>query len=743
MNAQTNEFLLTGMKITRMAALLSFILLLGEVAGKDNDLESQKVCQQFTADEELKNLIKSKLRTAKPCACVEKQVMLDYSFEKIGHCYRQWIFEDGVKQMCCYSADGMLQIGPPQGGYLTFDSFWKNMSEIQRSCCVNETTCDIFYDINPSDDCSSYQSPTLVTSFGDPHIETVDGAEFDFNGHGEYVFLKTSKLEIQVRLEYTNPGNVDSTLFTAFSIYDYATSDYFEMHLDRQNNDIKVYRNGTQICYANQKGPVYPCVYPPERDHCMVNVGGGKAVIQGCAVNEFAKTIVFTAGEFISLSIDVIKNNEKINITGLAGRQQDKQFVFRNGTKVDVNSTASVLFDYGESWTLTNKSESNFNYSIAKGNYTYYNENHSHPRFLEELVGNLTALFKGYTKSNISLFNTTCINDWDNTPNAQCLLAIARTGDINQGIAEMSAAKETHHIWETLHNNPPNVSESFPENITVRYKEDLNWKIDLKDYVYDDNTDKVDLKFEVQTELPKTEYTLDNGVFKWTVGTGLRYIDTDISFIVIDSLNVTSKIEITVNYCGCEEPEQCSSITSDSNSTDTIKKALCKCPEYVTGLYCEKVKNTCPNITCYQNDLCNATAYQLLDSWPCAPCPNGRHQVMTPKQQTCEDIDECDSDYTGKDKCQQNCSNTDGSFTCSCRSGYTLNADNHTCDARWKCSVWLQLPAMTRCRQWLERIILIDGVNITCQLDGKELHIGDRRRVSFTSGMGVSGAHRG
>ena len=41
------------------------------------------------------------------------------------------------------------------------------------------------------------------------------------------------------------------------------------------------------------------------------------------------------------------------------------------------------------------------------------------------------------------------------------------------------------------------------------------------------------------------------------------------------------------------------------------------------------------------------------------------------------DIDECDE---GTSHCQQTCTNTNGSFECSCVNGYTLNmADNKTC----------------------------------------------------------------
>ena len=39
------------------------------------------------------------------------------------------------------------------------------------------------------------------------------------------------------------------------------------------------------------------------------------------------------------------------------------------------------------------------------------------------------------------------------------------------------------------------------------------------------------------------------------------------------------------------------------------------------------------------------------------------------------DIDECLSDHD----CNHTCSNVDGSYTCSCREGYVLQADERNC----------------------------------------------------------------
>ena len=40
------------------------------------------------------------------------------------------------------------------------------------------------------------------------------------------------------------------------------------------------------------------------------------------------------------------------------------------------------------------------------------------------------------------------------------------------------------------------------------------------------------------------------------------------------------------------------------------------------------------------------------------------------------DIDECTRGTSG---CDHNCTNTDGSYYCTCMDGYELKSDNHTC----------------------------------------------------------------
>ena len=44
-----------------------------------------------------------------------------------------------------------------------------------------------------------------------------------------------------------------------------------------------------------------------------------------------------------------------------------------------------------------------------------------------------------------------------------------------------------------------------------------------------------------------------------------------------------------------------------------------------------------------------------------------------------EDVDECATDM---DNCQHNCHNNNGSYTCTCRTGYRLNSDGRHCDGK-------------------------------------------------------------
>ena len=65
------------------------------------------------------------------------------------------------------------------------------------------------------------------------------------------------------------------------------------------------------------------------------------------------------------------------------------------------------------------------------------------------------------------------------------------------------------------------------------------------------------------------------------------------------------------------------------------------------------------------------------------------HSVLTAKCVFCVDTDECKDQNGG---CGHNCSNTVGSYRCSCLSGYTLNTtDNTSCDGKQNKTAYYQM----------------------------------------------------
>ena len=67
----------------------------------------------------------------------------------------------------------------------------------------------------------------IVFSFGDPHIDTLDGLQYTFNGWGEYTMIKINNsnvtFELQTRTDLATSKNgtdikrINATIFSGFA----------------------------------------------------------------------------------------------------------------------------------------------------------------------------------------------------------------------------------------------------------------------------------------------------------------------------------------------------------------------------------------------------------------------------------------------------------------------------------------------------------------------------------------------
>lgn len=77
--------------------------------------------------------------------------------------------------------------------------------------------------------------------FGDPHIKTLDGFDYTYNGWGEFVMMKmisnsdnNTAFELQARTERVVDENntiTNATIFSAFAGKDFNTGGHFEVKM--------------------------------------------------------------------------------------------------------------------------------------------------------------------------------------------------------------------------------------------------------------------------------------------------------------------------------------------------------------------------------------------------------------------------------------------------------------------------------------------------------------------------------
>ena len=131
--------------------------------------------------------------------------------------------------------------------------------------------------------------------------------------------------------------------------------------------------------------------------------------------------------------------------------------------------------------------------------------------------------------------------------------------------------------------------------------------------------------------------------------------------------------------------------------TNTVGSFVCSCQSGYTlasngltcnGMYrlCYSSVNTlisvCTCGVCVSSNLdvnectnggCDHVCTNSVGSFQCS-CNSGYN--LAADGTTCVDINEC---QLNTDYCQQTCVNTAGGFTCSCNSGFALNSDGRTC----------------------------------------------------------------
>ncbi|XP_078360277.1 sushi domain-containing protein 2-like isoform X2 [Oculina patagonica] len=353
------------------------------------------------------------------------------------HCFRtNNPSNEGAGQQCCYNEQGNLMVSSQnnvnggsldrfhiEAGVPVFSHFFHDLVPY-LDCCLLSDNCAKYFEKRPSDDGSTYEPPRPATGFGDPHMITLDGVEYTFNGYGEYQILNIAgpdfKLQGRMQPLINDDGrNTRATIYKAFAMKENG-SDVVQVHISGRN-EIEVLVNGDLM----------------EFDEELMMDFNGVIVLKYNNTSKYST--IFNSG--ISVTIEKVEDILQMmllvppmfkgNTSGLLGfwdGDQEKEFLLPNGAFLETNSSQSrIHYEFGQLWA-TSASDSLFTYDQGKDHSTYFNVGYV-PIFLDQ--GNLE-----FDNATLGQQARDVCGD-----NKQCLFDIYTTGKVSIGEASKQAVK--------------------------------------------------------------------------------------------------------------------------------------------------------------------------------------------------------------------------------------------------------------------------------------------------------------
>eukprot|EP00118_Oscarella_pearsei_P011047 m.71118 g.71118 ORF g.71118 m.71118 type:complete len:1682 (+) comp35728_c0_seq1:100-5145(+) len=647
-------------------------------------------------------------RSADPCPCSLQQASRDGRYyKKVTElkvkrnytCFRSRYPSKGgaTETVCCYLG-GALVTKPPLAGVASpyhkdyFRDLYQQHTAIPKSlCCSDPRTCHFYFRRRPSVSCSRYKAPTTGWLYGDPHLRTLDGKEYTFNGLGEYVLMKTTAGNSTFVLEGRTglASNSNATVFTAFAMGEFGSADFAGraplaglIHVELGVNNSFVIMGHLDLGFGQSWVDLTDEFESEESNDTALGVNGttgngtqgndtqsGNGLdFLGTSISKPKKNIVaifYRSGISVQVSAlkgllaitfassDLYKGNSR-GLLGVWNGDMNDDFTARNNSQISINSTdRGIHYNFGQTWEVADQ-ESLFYYPDGEGPGNYSFPNHS-PPFLDEI--NLSV--------NDTALITACGGD------SSCLFDGIQTGDLEVAAQSRDTQMVNADAARLLANSPPVITGNDTirayVNVTSVYEFDVS-----------DPNDTVTVSLTGLLP-PASAYNLSrNGSkyhFTWTPS-GLTSVD--LQFVATDSLGATSLLNPLVRLCPCrlELNATCSDVDeTDENIRFVIQS--CSCGPGWDGVYCDQNRDGCADIDCFSGVVCIDNP-PPFDGAVCGPCPSGTVTLGD----TCIDINECTD---GSSTCQHKCINKLYSYECDCNEGYTLDENGTTCSDYNEC----------------------------------------------------------
>ncbi|NXY92831.1 MUC4 protein, partial [Alcedo cyanopectus] len=513
-----------------------------------------------------------------PCPCSQPQAELDPRYRQsrgTKHVLPRASSGAGVR--CLYQDGSLLEgwqervwtppIHPAANGELeAFD--W---------CCrrVRKSLfCTRFAEKRPRVGCEGYVPPTPAGAFGDPHITTLDGLTYTFNGLGDFVLLQASDARTSFSLQgrTAQTGTAWATNFMAFAAqYISATNTTVEWTLGNQS-DIQVLLNNETIQFSYSQDMGAEVYYSP--GVLLVNASSITAIFDGAIA-----VSISTASGILSVVCslpDWYRNSTK-GLLGVWDHDPTDDFQLPNGTSIPVNSSEEEIYSYGMSW--------------AVGEHSLF----AQP--LDPPVLNFTPIFlsrlRQENESQYQLATLQCHGS------KECIYDLLSTGNVALGLATQSLAVDLQEKKTVLNAFPPVITgnTSLTAFRTERVRRQFLAKGEGARFVP-----------HLSPELNISE----NGTLTWEPH-GVAPLTINLE--AVGSNNLSALLQLRFTLCSCSRSQECDYGDTVIVGQSSLQLAACRCEDGYSGTFCQDPPDPCSQ-GCFPGVGCDSHS-------GCGPCPAG------------------------------------------------------------------------------------------------------------------------
>ncbi|XP_070439638.1 mucin-4 isoform X1 [Equus przewalskii] len=528
------------------------------------------------------------------CPCSWWQGLQDLRFQPISI---GWGL--GSRQLCSFSSwrGGVCCSYGPWGELLEgwrVQNPWQFDQELeaQNWCCRwndKPSFCILYQQWRPRIGCAGYRPLRPAWMFGDPHITTLDGANYTFNGLGDFLLVRAkdgnSSFLLQGRTALT--GSAQASNFIAFAAQYNSTSlgPIMVQWLLKPNDTIQARLNNQTVTFETNREDA--------EGQETFNTTGVVMTRNGSLVSaSFDGTVTISVIALsnilhASCSLPEEYQNRTEGLLGVWNNNPDDDFRMPNGSTISRSSSEEMFFHYGMTWRINETSLLGKRDDQLPSNFT--------PVFFSELLRNNSSSEKLASECN---------------GNQQCIYDTLATGSRSTGLHTSMLFRQYQEMNATLNQYPPSIEGDRVVEAHIGKTKLFQYTSSSKNVTFILRDNNTDCKL------------FENGTLLWTPTKVEPFTLEILARNVKD--NLSSVLQPKTVVCACKAESQCLYNQTSRVGNSSLEVAGCKCDKNTFGPYCNLSTDLCeeacfPNVTCVRGKGCEACPPHLTgDGRHCA-----------------------------------------------------------------------------------------------------------------------------